>query len=58
MTMLAIYCAAAPAEWQVDLIVRGLGPAAWVLMLIIVGEVWTAGRRILRIAARLRELQA
>jgi phosphatidylglycerophosphate synthase len=58
VTVLAIYCAAAPAEWQVDLIVRGWGPAAWVLMLIIVGEIWTAGRRLLRIAARLRELQA
>ena len=35
----------------------GWGAAAWVLMLVIVGELWTAGRRLRRIARHLRELQ-
>ena len=57
MTMLAIYCAAAPAAWQANLVVRGWGAVAWGLALIIVGELWTAGRRLRRIGTRLRELQ-
>ena len=57
VTLLAIYCATVPTVWQIDLIVRGWGAAAWVLALIIVGELWTAGRRLRRIGERLRELQ-
>jgi phosphatidylglycerophosphate synthase len=56
MTLLALYCALAPPAWQAGLLVRGWGPVAWVLMLVIVGESWTAGRRLRRIARRLREL--
>jgi phosphatidylglycerophosphate synthase len=56
MTLLALYCAVAPAAWQGDLLVNGWGPVAWVLMLVVVGEVWTAGRRLRRIARRLQEL--
>jgi phosphatidylglycerophosphate synthase len=56
MTLLAVYCAAAPSAWRVDLGVPGWGAAAWVLALVIAGEVWTALRRLGRIARRLREL--
>ncbi len=56
MTMLALYCAAAPAAWQADLLGSAWGAVAWALMLIIAGELWTAGRRLRRIARRLREL--
>jgi phosphatidylglycerophosphate synthase len=56
MTLLAVYCAAAPPAWRVDLGVPGWGAAASVLALVIVGELWTGGRRLARIAKRLREL--
>ena len=58
MTVLSLYCAVAPAAWQADLLVCGWSAVAWVLMLVIVGELWTAGRRLRRIARRLRELPA
>jgi phosphatidylglycerophosphate synthase len=56
VTLLALYCAAAPAAWQTDLLVSGWGAAAWALALVIVGGLWTAARRLRRIARRLREL--
>jgi len=56
MTLASIYCALAPTAWQTELVVRGWGAVAWVLMLVIVGELWTAGRRLLRIARHLRGL--
>ncbi len=56
MTLLAVYCAAAPAAWRVDIGAPGWGAAAWVLALVIAGELWTAGRRLGRIAKRLREI--
>jgi phosphatidylglycerophosphate synthase len=56
MTVLAVYCAAAPADWRVDLGRPGWGAIAWVLVLVIAGEVLTAGRRLAKIAKRLREI--
>ncbi len=56
MTLLSLYCAVAPAAWQAELMVSEWGAVAWVLMLVIVGELWTAGRRLRRIARHLREL--
>jgi phosphatidylglycerophosphate synthase len=56
MTLLSVYCAAAPAAWQTGLLVGGWGTVAWVLLLIIVGELWTVGRRLRRIARALRNL--
>jgi phosphatidylglycerophosphate synthase len=56
MTLLAIYCAVAPAAWQADLLESGWGAVAWVLMLVVVGELWTAGRRLLRIARCLQKV--
>ncbi len=56
MTLVALYCAVAPAAWQAELLVSGWGAVAWVLMLVVAGEVWTAGRRLRRIARHLREL--
>jgi phosphatidylglycerophosphate synthase len=55
MTVLAGYCALAPTAWQDELLVSRWGIVAWVLMLVIVGELWTAGRRLRRIARHLRE---
>ncbi len=55
VTLLALYCAVVPAAWQTDLLAEGWGAAAWVLALVILGELWTAARRLHRIAARLRE---
>ncbi len=56
MTLLSLYCALAPAAWQADLLISGWGAVAWVLMLVVVGELGTAGRRLRRIARHLREL--
>ena len=56
MTLVAFYCAVTPVAWQAELLVGEWGAVAWVLMLVIVGELWTAGRRLRRIARRLREL--
>ena len=55
MTLLSLYCALAPAAWQAELLMGGWGAAAWALMLVIAGELWTAGRRLRRIARHLRE---
>ena len=57
MTMLSIYCTAAPTAWQDDLSGHGWGMMAWALLLIVAGEILTAGRRLRRIGMRLRELQ-
>jgi len=54
--LLSLYCAVAPAAWQAELLVSQWGAVAWVLVLVVVGELWTAGRRLRRIARRLREL--
>jgi phosphatidylglycerophosphate synthase len=56
MTVLAACCAAAPATWRVDLGTPGWGAVAWVLALVIAGELWTAVLRLGRIAKRLREI--
>jgi phosphatidylglycerophosphate synthase len=56
MTVLAVFCAAAPAGWRVDLGRPGWGAVAWVLALVIAGEVATVGRRLAKIAKRLREI--
>ena len=56
MTGLSLYCALAPATWQAEFLVDGWGVVAWVLMLVIVGELWTAMRRLRRIARHLRDL--
>lgn len=56
MTLLSLYCAVAPAAWQDKFLLSGWGAVAWVLMLVIMGELWTAGRRLRRIARHLQEL--
>ena len=56
LTMLSLYCAAAPVAWQEGIHVNGWGTAAWVLLLLIVGELWTVGRRLRRIARHLQDL--
>ncbi len=58
MTLLALYCAVAPAAWQAGLLTSEWGAVAWVLMLVVVGEFWTAGRRLRRITRHLRELSS
>lgn len=55
MTLLSLYYAVAPASWSVFL-VSEWGVVTGVLMLVIVGELWTVGRRLWRIARYLREL--
>ena len=56
LTVLALYCGSTPSHWQpaltqpVELGLLGIG-----LGLIIVGELWTAWRRLARIARKLRE---
>src|SRR5262249_16510088 len=55
MTLAAVYCGLAPASWQPTLAAypqAGLIAAA--LLLVVVGGLWTAVRRLLRIAAALR----
>jgi len=56
MTLLALYCTVTPLAWQTELLNSHWGAVAWGLLLVIVGEVWTAGRRLRRIARRLRAL--
>lgn len=54
VTLLAIFCAAAPAAWQRDWF-RGNGAVDVVLLAIIIGGLVTAARRLSRIAALLRQ---
>jgi phosphatidylglycerophosphate synthase len=56
MTVLAVYCAVAPVAWRGDAGAAGWGAVAWVLALVIAGELWTAVRRLGRIAKRLQEI--
>jgi phosphatidylglycerophosphate synthase len=55
MTVVALYCGLAPREWQpaFDSFPRAGLPAAG-LALIVLGGIWTAARRLLRIAGALR----
>ena len=55
VTLLALYCAAAPAAWQPSL-ESGEGLAAACLLLIIVGGALTALRRLIHIATAVRAL--
>jgi phosphatidylglycerophosphate synthase len=55
VTVFALYCGVAPAAWQPRLGTGDWGPAAGCLALIIAGGLWTAGRRLRRVAATLRE---
>ncbi len=55
VTVVCVYSAAAPISWQPVHVATGWGPTAWVLLLIIVGGLLTAIRRLRRIAAKLRE---
>ena len=58
MTVISLYCAAAPADWQWKVSgAPGWGMVAWALAVVIAGEVWTAGRRLRRIAAGLHGLR-
>ena len=59
LTLVVLYCALAPAGWQPRLtILPEWGCVAWGLAVIIAGEIWTAARRLSRIARALRESQA
>jgi phosphatidylglycerophosphate synthase len=55
MTVVALYCGLAPRDWQpaLESFPRAGVPAAG-LALIVLGGIWTAVRRLLRIAAALR----
>jgi phosphatidylglycerophosphate synthase len=57
MTVVSLCCALLPTDWHTK---AALGPSrgilAWALAAVIAGEVWTAARRLRRIAGRLREL--
>jgi len=56
LTLLALYCGLAPARWQPTLtFAPGWELMAWGLCLIIAGEIWTAIRRLCRIAHALKE---
>jgi phosphatidylglycerophosphate synthase len=58
MTVVALTCAALPAEWQTKTSwAPGWGIISWGLAVIIVGEVVTAFRRLWRIARRLRDIR-
>ncbi len=55
MIAIAFYCFAAPTAWQPAFdSLPGWGLVAFGLSVIIIGEIWTALRRILRIASDLR----
>lgn len=53
-TVVGVYCAFAPMTWQQTLPAIGGGPATLALIVITVGGLVTAGRRLLRAAATLR----
>lgn len=55
VTVFALYCGLAPAAWQPRIGAEDWGPAALCLALIIIGGLWTAGRRLRRVAMTLRE---
>ena len=55
VTVVAVYCGLAPAAWQLGVTEAGWGTAAWGLVVIIIGCLWTAGRRLRRVARTLRE---
>jgi hypothetical protein len=55
VTVLALYCGLAPAAWQPGIGAGDRGLAALGLALIIAGGVWTAGRRLRRVAGILGE---
>lgn len=55
VTIIALYGSIAPAAWQPDVGEAGWGLAAWGLVLIIAGCLWTVGRRLRRMARTLRE---
>jgi phosphatidylglycerophosphate synthase len=48
VTVLAVFCAVAPTSWQ------AWRPAAWVLLLVVVGSIATSVRRVARIGRCLR----
>lgn len=59
LTACALYCAAAPAHWQpVASVPAGWGVMAWGLCVVLAGEIWTALRRLRRIARALRKGQS
>ncbi|NQT85897.1 CDP-alcohol phosphatidyltransferase family protein [bacterium] len=59
LTVLALYCAAAPTSWQPEaLFPPGWGLMAWGLCVVLGGEVWTSLRRLRRIARALRKAQS
>jgi len=58
VTVAAVYCAATPGAWQPEFGPDGRGIASFVLALVALGGLWTAARRIHRIARDLREASA
>jgi phosphatidylglycerophosphate synthase len=56
LTLLALYCGLAPSSWQPALVAPAeIGLLGLGLVLIICGELWTAWRRLVRIARKLQE---
>jgi len=56
MTLVALWCALAPFGWQPAIsAMPGWGLVAWGLWLVVAGEIWTAMRRLVRIARALDE---
>ena len=58
VTVAAVYCAVTPGAWQPEFGPDGRGIASFVLALVALGGLWTAARRIHRIARDLREASA
>lgn len=58
VTVAAVYCGLTPASWQPEFGPDGRSIAAFVLALVALGGLWTAARRIRRIARDLREVSA
>ena len=56
ITTASFYCAVAPVAWQDTVQIAGWGTMAWVLALVIAGELWTSARRLRRIVRHLRNL--
>jgi phosphatidylglycerophosphate synthase len=58
VTVAAVYCGVTPATWQPQFGPDGRSIASFVLALVVLGGLWTAARRIHRIARDLRKASA
>ena len=58
VTVAAVYCGVMPASWQPEFGPEGRSIASLVLAMVALGGLWTAARRVNRIARYLREASA